>query len=117
MDANGVYTTIDDPLATDGTSVWNINNVGQIVGSYSDATGSHGFVDTNGSFVTLDVPPSSGTGASGINDKGQVVGYYTTVNGQNSFEANVPEPTSVALLGAGMVSLHLMRRRRRQSHH
>jgi probable HAF family extracellular repeat protein len=59
------------------TSVSGINNLGDIVGAYSDGTGSHGFIYANGVFTTLDVPNSTGTGVSGINDAGQVVGSYT----------------------------------------
>jgi probable HAF family extracellular repeat protein len=37
------------------TMAMGINNAGQIMGSYTDNTGStHGFLDTNGTFVTLD---------------------------------------------------------------
>ena len=54
---NGIFTTIDDPLASagsypsqsDGTMVNGINSEGQIVGSYTVATGQeYGFVATPG---------------------------------------------------------------------
>jgi hypothetical protein len=49
------FTTIDVPGASPGsTSVLGINNSGQIVGGFSDATGSHGFVDTGGSSFNHD---------------------------------------------------------------
>jgi hypothetical protein len=54
------FTTIDVPGATGGTSANGINNSGQIVGSFSDASGSHGFIDTGGSFTTIDVPGATG---------------------------------------------------------
>ena len=41
------YTTIDDPLATKGTTAEDINNAGQIVGSSQDPSGCctlHGFL-------------------------------------------------------------------------
>ena len=43
--SNGQYTTIDDPRAAiDGwTSAYGINDKGQIVGSYNDSKGMHGF--------------------------------------------------------------------------
>jgi len=44
VDNNGVFTTIDDPLATGGTELTGINDSGDIVGIYTDATGEHGFV-------------------------------------------------------------------------
>jgi hypothetical protein len=46
------YTTLDDPLATNGTVINGINDAGQIVGSYTDGTGSHAFfADTSFSTV------------------------------------------------------------------
>src|SRR5436190_4126075 len=71
------YTTLDDPLATNGTFAWGINASGQIVGSYGDASiFYHGFLYSGGSYTTLDGPLSSGAVAYGINDIGQVVGAY-----------------------------------------
>lgn len=61
-----------------------INNLGQIVGSYSDAAGHyHGFVrDARGHFSTINVTfagtPASDTVARGLNDFGVIVGSYTT---------------------------------------
>jgi hypothetical protein len=37
------HTTLDDPLATSGTVATGIKDTGQIVGTYQNATGSHGF--------------------------------------------------------------------------
>jgi probable HAF family extracellular repeat protein len=49
------YTTLDDPLATNGTFAWGINASGQIVGSYGDASiFYHGFLYSGGSS-----PPST----------------------------------------------------------
>jgi hypothetical protein len=47
LDVGGVFTTIDDPLALPA-STWarGINNSGEIVGLYQDATGYHGFIAT-----------------------------------------------------------------------
>src|SRR4051794_39416864 len=56
----------DYPGATD-TSLNGINNSGQIVGEFRDASGSHGFVYDRGTFTTLDVPGSSFTAANAIN--------------------------------------------------
>jgi probable HAF family extracellular repeat protein len=41
--SNGTYTTLDVPLASQGTFASGINDAGQIIGQYQDATGSHGF--------------------------------------------------------------------------
>ena len=65
------FTTIDVPGAS-LTEGFGINDSGQIVGDFFDATGSHGFLDTGGSFTTIDVPGSV-TQTRGINDSGQIV--------------------------------------------
>ena len=40
-----VYTTFDDPSASAGnTQAYGINSTGQISGSYSNASGAHGFL-------------------------------------------------------------------------
>ena len=73
------FTTLDDPLANDGTFAEGINDADQIVGYYSQSTGAgtnnYGFV-YSGSYTTIDVPLSNGTFTGGINDQGQIVGYY-----------------------------------------
>ena len=43
--SNGVYTTIDVPGSV-STGVFSINALGEIVGSYDDAGGTHGYVGT-----------------------------------------------------------------------
>jgi probable HAF family extracellular repeat protein len=74
------FTTIDVPGAAPGsTRAAGINNPGQIVGSFAAGATTHGFLDTGGSFTTIEVPappPPPGTVASGINDAGQIVGYF-----------------------------------------
>ena len=76
------YSAISDPLGVDGTSAYGINDAGQVVGTYLDASGvAHGFLDTNGVYATLDVPAASGTEAYGINNSGQVVGSYQDGSG------------------------------------
>src|SRR5262249_15364292 len=44
LSSGGTYTSLDDPLATQGTHAFGINDAGQIVGSYGTATGEHGFI-------------------------------------------------------------------------
>jgi hypothetical protein len=59
---NYTFSTFDVPGAVAGsTYAEGINNTGQVTGYYSDAGGSHGFVDTNGAFTTIDVPGASST--------------------------------------------------------
>ena len=63
------------PIVVDGattTQAWGINASGDVVGSYVNATGQHGFVLSGGVFTTLDFPsldpanPVVGTEARGI---------------------------------------------------
>jgi len=65
-----------------------INNSGQIVGTYSDASGGHGFLYTAGVFTPLDVPGAAATEADGINTSGQIVGtYFDQSGGEHGFLA------------------------------
>ena len=54
--AGGTYTTIDDPSTTGGTILTSINDLGQIVGHYDDASGNHGFLYSGGTYTTIDDP-------------------------------------------------------------
>lgn len=112
--SNGISTTLTDPSAIgptfpdgpggnvnlNGTSVGStsgfythqfggvINDNGEVVGTYGDGTGDHGFIYSNGTYTTLDAPSATngfgvfdfplGTSAVAINIGGQVVGNYTT---------------------------------------
>jgi predicted transcriptional regulator len=74
--SNGVYATIDFPGA-DYTEAIDVNDAGDIVGSYNFSDGnSHGFVLSRGVYTTLDVPGSSYTKLYGINNARQAVGVY-----------------------------------------
>jgi probable HAF family extracellular repeat protein len=72
-----VYSGVDVPGST-STTARSINNLGQIVGSFVDSTGTHAFLFNNGKFSTIDVPGSAWTIATGINNAGQIVGGYGT---------------------------------------
>ena len=78
------FTPIDVPGAT-STAARSINDANQIVGSFTDSAGTHGFVLSGGSFSTIDVPEATasfGTFASGVNDADQIVGDYFVATGQ-----------------------------------
>src|SRR6516164_5232068 len=80
------YTTLDDPSAINNTQAFGINASGQIVGSYSNASGIHGFLYSNGTYTALDDPlATGGTLALGINDLGQIVGEYVNATGTHGF--------------------------------
>src|SRR5579859_87584 len=94
--AGGEIVTFDDPNAGypssipyPGTTPTDINNAGDIVGSYTDAAGGiHGFVRSRqGTFTTIDDPSSTSsppaTVAQAINDWGVVVGYWYDSNGNS----------------------------------
>jgi len=76
------YTTLDDPLATNGTVAYGINGTGQIVGTYNDASSQHPFLYSAGTYTTLPDDPSASAGSTqprDINDAGQIVGTYGVV--------------------------------------
>src|SRR5215468_5348540 len=70
-----VFININPPSATT-TEALGINASGQIVG-YSTPSGNvHGFLDSGGTYTTLDVPMALSTEADGINALGHIVGVY-----------------------------------------
>jgi hypothetical protein len=77
VEKDGQFSNLDVPGAA-YTNPEDINNRGQIVGSYSDGTHNHGFIQTaNGRLIGLDIPGASDTVILGDNNLGQVVGSYT----------------------------------------
>jgi probable HAF family extracellular repeat protein len=82
------FTTFNAPGATGfGTNAFGINDSGQIVGFFFDAgnTTTHGFLDTGGSFTTINAPGAIDTYAYGINDSGQIVGSFVDALGSHGF--------------------------------
>jgi uncharacterized membrane protein len=71
-----IVSQIDGPNAT-FTDASGINNRGEIIGTFQDGLGLHGYVFRRGDFTTLDVPVQGAlTIALGNNDRGQVTGAY-----------------------------------------
>jgi probable HAF family extracellular repeat protein len=79
-----IFNTFDDPLAFTGrTQAFGVNDADEIVGSYQDATGQHGFLLSGGTYTTFDLPLATmGTFATGINASGQIVGFYQDSSGR-----------------------------------
>src|SRR5438270_585464 len=71
------YSTIDFPGAAQSGAT-DINNLGQIVGTYILADGTrHGFLYSASTFATIDDPSATtGSEATSINDAGLIVGAY-----------------------------------------
>jgi hypothetical protein len=86
------FIAIDYPGAT-RTSADGINDSGQIVGSYFDNSTTHSFLKDGANYMPVDYPGATYTLTTGINDRGEIVGYATL--------ANVPEPSTLALLVMG----------------
>ncbi len=124
IDDAGVFTTIDAPGATTGsgaipgTFLGYMNDSGQIMGFYTDDTGLHSFLYSDGIFTAINVPGALSTYASGINDAGQFVGTYTDSAGvQHGFLATpVPEPAPLALFALGVTTVVGMIRLKRSTH-
>lgn len=70
-------TTVLYPGAT-GTFATDINDHGVIVGRYTSAGHTHGFVrDSSGTYSTIDYPGSSFSVVGAITDSGAMVGWYS----------------------------------------
>ena len=83
---DGVFTPIDIPVGASSLVPYDINNRGDIVGTYSvsvEHVGSfpRGFlIDQHGTFHTVDLPNDPSTWElRGINDQGDTVGYFADV--------------------------------------
>jgi len=78
------------PGANGLTQALDINNSGQITGGFASAAGYQGFVDTNGTFQTIEGPAGTNGEVAvwGINNSGQISGVYADAAGFHGFEAN-----------------------------
>jgi uncharacterized membrane protein len=86
MAANVTYRPIDYPGASQ-TWANAVNRTSstfgflvEVVGTYVDIQGEHGFLLSRGQYTTLDVPGGTSTTALGINDRHEIVGTYRDRN-------------------------------------
>jgi probable HAF family extracellular repeat protein len=80
--SGGKFITIDVPFSgATNTSALEINNSGEIVGNWEDATTQHGFLLIGTTYTSFDYPGAVSTAALGINNNGVVVGGYTDASG------------------------------------
>ena len=87
-----------------------INAQGDIAGYYFDAVNkAHGFIlsASGWTYQTIDLG-TGGTRIYGINSSDQISGYYQTgahvmTDFIGAAESAAPEPTTVALIGAGLI--------------
>lgn len=89
LDRNGRFTSFSLPFPGVTVQVANdINDAGQIIGTYIDTSGPHGFIYSNGIFTKVEFPFGSDSNASldKINARGQIIGkYYDTQGASHSF--------------------------------
>ncbi len=78
------YQAVNYPHVPPQQIADDVNDAGQIVGSYNDSSGvTHGYERSGGKFTTLDVPFAGavGTAAFGINNSEEIVGEWSDSNG------------------------------------
>lgn len=74
-DGSYSFSTIEIPGAI-AVIANGINAAGDIVGTYRNATGVHGFLLRGGDVTTLDFPGAASTEARGVGPGGEIVGSY-----------------------------------------
>jgi probable HAF family extracellular repeat protein len=121
--SNGAMTDLGVLPSYETSYALDLNLSGQVVG-YAQLPKNgdcHAFVYEGGVMTDLNtlIDPSSGWTlqvAQGINDSGCIVGYGSSPNGISAFLLTpIPEPSTLALLGIGILGLLAYAWRRRKS--
>jgi hypothetical protein len=92
------WITLDMPGYTVNTMARGIDG-SNIVGSYDDASGTHGFLYNGTNWTTFDMPGASETCPSGI-DGSKIVGRYYDASGVHGFFYNGSRWTTLDMPGA-----------------
>ena len=86
IDHNGVFTMLDDPLATKGSRAYGINDQGQIIGTYSNNSGGGTFLYSGGVFTTItSINGGKDFSLAAINDRGMMAGSYSDAAGNHGY--------------------------------
>jgi probable HAF family extracellular repeat protein len=81
VDDGGGITSFAYPGALPQTHLASITAAGLDITPTVDSAGTHGFLESGGSFYSVNDPNAAGTVAFGINNVGEIVGYYNDSNG------------------------------------
>ena len=103
-----VFTTVDAPGGgVVETVLRDINDAGQIVGSFSDGITGHSFVLTGSTMTEFLFPGQPPLSLNGINNLGQIVGTETNADGDliGFLASPVPEPPVILLFALGVLGL------------
>jgi hypothetical protein len=112
---NGAHGISINYPGADITVATGINDSGDIVGWYGDASGHHGFLKVGGTYTSFDYPGDSIMYPYAINNSGDIVGMVI-VNAGYPFgflATPVPLPSTLLLLGSGLLGLAGCRRFRK----
>jgi len=83
--ANGSYTAITGPAGSLGSSAFSVSDTGTVVGYYSDASSSRGFIYESGVYQDFYIPGSFFTVVRGISSNGR---YITGSYGMGALDQN-----------------------------
>jgi uncharacterized membrane protein len=114
---DGRYLTINPPGATQSWALGISESGDYVGGALLDGGGNqHGFLYENGVFTQIDFPAGTQSQIYNLNDSGVIVGSYLGADGTTygfiRTPSDAPEPTLLALLGAGLAGLCMIRRRK-----
>jgi len=97
------WTKLDMPGATN-TIAWGIDGT-NIVGTYADATGNHGFLYNGTTWINLDMPGATNTCPRGISGN-NIVGNYADATGIHGFLYNGTTWINLDMPGASDTRLY-----------